>query len=285
MIHAIIPVHNRLSQTIKCLKSLKKQKYIKDLNIIIVDDASTDGTKKYLQKHFSDLTILDGDGSLFWGGAIRLGIQYVLNKKKQKDWVLIINNDVELSSETISNLVKIGKHNARKSLVIPLSISANDRKTVIKSGTIIKSWFFNLTTHLFVGKKIDQIKSKQPIKVDVMTGRCVLHPIEIFDIVGNYDGNKLKHHGCDFEFSLRIKKFGYSILLSPLNFVYLSDNEPIIKKTNFQKLIYTLFDIRSSLNIVKRFYITIRVVPFYAMLSFYFIGIIKSLYIFLKKES
>jgi GT2 family glycosyltransferase len=42
------------------------------LNIIIVDDASTDGTKKYLQNHFSDLTILNGDGSLFWGGAIKL---------------------------------------------------------------------------------------------------------------------------------------------------------------------------------------------------------------------
>jgi GT2 family glycosyltransferase len=285
MIHIVIPVHNRLSKTIKCIKSLNKQKYIKEINIIIVDDASTDGTKEYLQSYFTNLTIIDGDGSLFWGGAIKLGIQHALKKKKPNDWILIVNNDVELTSKTIYDLVKVSEINKRKSLVIPLSVSANDKKTVIKSGTIVNSWFFNLTTHLFVGKKVDCIKSQEPLKVDIMTGRCVLHPIELFDIVGNYDNKKLKHHGCDVEFSLRVKKFGYSILLCPLNFIYLSDNFQIEKKTIIQKFLYTLFDIRSPSNIINKFYITLRVVPFYAMLSFFFIGIVKSVYLFLKKET
>jgi glycosyltransferase involved in cell wall biosynthesis len=51
MIHVIIPTFNRLNYTITCLNSLKRQDNSKELNIIVVDDRSTDGTKKYLKRN------------------------------------------------------------------------------------------------------------------------------------------------------------------------------------------------------------------------------------------
>ena len=60
MIHVLIPVFNRLNLTIKCIKSLKKQNNYKFLNIIVIDDNSTDGTSVCLKKKFFDLTILKG---------------------------------------------------------------------------------------------------------------------------------------------------------------------------------------------------------------------------------
>ena len=74
MIHVIIPVHNRLKKTITCLKSLEKQNIYKNLRIIIVNDGSNDGTKEHITKNFPQVNIINGDGSLFWGGAINLGI-------------------------------------------------------------------------------------------------------------------------------------------------------------------------------------------------------------------
>ena len=53
MIHVIIPVYNRLKLTITCIKSIKKQDIYKELNIIVVDDNSSDGTSLYLKKKIS----------------------------------------------------------------------------------------------------------------------------------------------------------------------------------------------------------------------------------------
>ena len=51
MINVIIPVHNRLKLTIKCINSLKEQYNFSNLKIIVVDDASTDNTFQYLKAH------------------------------------------------------------------------------------------------------------------------------------------------------------------------------------------------------------------------------------------
>jgi len=285
MIHIIIPVHNRLAATLRCIKSIQKQKIKKKLNIIIVDDGSSDGTSAYIAKNFSNIKILKGSGFMFWGGAVNFGIESVLKKKKPGDWVLLINNDVELKTETISSLISISENNKRKSVVIPLTLSIIDKKTVIKSGTIIKSWFLNISKHLFAGMKNNEIMDKKPIKVDIMTCRCALHPIEMFKIAGNYDAKNFNHYGCDDEFSIRIKKYGYSILLCPSVTIYLTDNKSSIKqkKINIKNFIHSFFSMKSSSNIIDKFYLTMKLVPLYAKLSFFLIGVLKSLYVFLKK--
>ena len=109
MIHVLIPVFNRLNLTIKCIKSLKKQKSYESINIIVVDDNSTDGTSVCLKKKFLDLTILKGTGNLYWGGSIKLGIEYVMKICSDKDWILTVNNDVELLPDSIEKLLEVVK--------------------------------------------------------------------------------------------------------------------------------------------------------------------------------
>lgn len=71
---------------------------------------------------------------------------------KPKDWILLVNNDVELSFDAISHLVIIAIKKKRKALVGSLTIDADDRDTVVKSGTVVNSWFLNKTNHIFEKK-------------------------------------------------------------------------------------------------------------------------------------
>ena len=279
MINVIIPVHNRLKLTIKCINSLKEQYNFSNLKIIVVDDASTDNTFQYLKENFKNIIILKGSGSLFWGGAVNYGIEYVLKNSETNDWILLVNNDVELSVDTIKKLIEVSESKNRKAIVGALTVSSTDKQTIIKSGTIVKSWFLNITKHIFKDKKIMNLTLKNYEKVDLLTGRCLLHPIEIFKRVGNYDSKRFVHYGADDEFSMRIKKYGYSSLLCTSTIVFLEPNFEKKKITFFENF----FGIRSSSNIINKFKFTLEVVPIYAKLSFFLISIIKSLFIYLKK--
>ncbi len=283
MINVIIPVKNRIKYTVECITSLKKQDCASKLKIFIVDDGSTDNTKKIITKKFPEVKIFRGNGSLFWGGAVNYGIMNVLKFAKKNDWILLVNNDTEFKSNAITELIKNSKKFKRKVIMGALTVSFNDKKTIIKSGTIVKSWFLNITSHKFVGLNLNKLKVKKPVKVDFLTGRCLLHPIEIFRKVKNYNSKIFPHYGADDEFSIRVKKFGYLTILCPTSIVYLKDNNKIKKKINFKSFLFTFFSIKSSSNIINKFNLALIAVPFYAKLSFFIVGIIKSIIIFLKR--
>ena len=108
MIHVIIPVHNRIELTLKCITSLIKQENSEQLNIFVVDDGSTDETSKILPKKFPNVNLIKGTGSLFWCGAVNFGIDHVLKIAEENDWILLVNNDGELKSDGTSSLADCG---------------------------------------------------------------------------------------------------------------------------------------------------------------------------------
>lgn len=183
-------------------------------------------------------------------------------------------------------MIRVAKKKKRMALVGALTLKAEDRDTIVKSGTIVESWFFNKTKHIHEGLKLSAIKNKNdPIEVDFITGRCLLHPIEIFLKTGSYCKEELPHYGADDEFSIRIKKYGYSNFLCMTSIVYLAPNITHDKREISAKyFLETLFSIKSSSNIINKFHLTMKIVPFYAKGTFFVIGVIKSFYIFFKKK-
>ena len=106
----------------------------------------------------------------------------------------------------------------------------------------------------------------------------------MFSIVGNYDAKKFKHYGNDEEFSVRAKKFGYLSLLCPSSVIFVKSNEEIVpKKISVKYFFHTFFSMKSSVNIIDKFKLTIRIVPLYAKISFFIIGVLKTLFFFIKK--
>ena len=145
MIHIIIPVHNRFDYTKSCIESLEKQIISEELNVIVVDDGSTDNTKLFIKNYYPQIKVLEGNGNLFWGGAVHYGISYVRKIGKKNDWILLVNNDVEFAPNSISELIKECNKKKRKIIAGSLTVNYNDRSTVIKSGTIVESWTLNKT--------------------------------------------------------------------------------------------------------------------------------------------
>src|SRR6266850_1278185 len=72
-----VAVFNRIQYTRKCLELLLAQTYPR-LRTIVVDDGSGDGTYEMVRVEHPEVVLLRGHGSLYWTGAMRLGVEYIL---------------------------------------------------------------------------------------------------------------------------------------------------------------------------------------------------------------
>lgn len=283
MINIIIPVYNRINLTLKCIDSICKQKIFDELNIFIVDDGSTDNTSEIINHRYPFIKIIKGTGNLFSAGCFQLAISIVLKKCNLKDWILLISNDSELAPDTIIQLVNFAKLKKRKVLAGAMAINLKDRQTIIRSGAIVYSWFFNILKHVYDGKKVNELANLEPRKVDFIPGRCLLHPVEMFKKVGNYNSKKFKHYGNDEEFSIRAKKNGYASFLVPQSLIFVRSNKKHFSaEVSLKYFLFIFFNERSHVNIIDKFKITLEIVPLYAKLTFFFISILKTFYFFLK---
>src|SRR6266508_2413563 len=92
----LMTCYNRREKTLACLDALSRQVMPPDLvmHIYIVDDGSTDGTGAAVRKAHPAVRVLQGNGSLYNNGGMRLAFSEAL--KGDYDYYLWLNDDTTL---------------------------------------------------------------------------------------------------------------------------------------------------------------------------------------------
>ncbi len=248
MIYVLIPCHNNKAEVLTVLRCLQRQTY-RGFQVILVDDGSRDGTAEAVRRAFPEVSILRGDGNLWWTGAVELGVAHILPRSEPNDMVLLLNNDLTIDDDYLENLVEASGKEER---------------------TIVGSTLFDFHTRLFVeaGVTIDSRLNLYPNAnwdhvagcdvdhhVDVLPGRGMLIPREVFSTVGSFNRRKLPHYGSDYEFSIRAKRAGYNLLVAHKARVYsrqdLTGLEcPEGKTISLRECGKLLFSKKSKINII-----------------------------------
>jgi GT2 family glycosyltransferase len=275
-VFVVIPVHNRLDDTINCLEAFSKQDY-KNYAIIIVDDGSVDGTSKYIEEKFSDIVLLNGDGNLWWTGAVNEGVKYAINEGSDSDYVLTINNDVRVRNNFLSLMVEASEI-YRNTIINPLTVDIDTDK-IISSGNKMLSWILAASYHPHYGKKLDQIDRSKTISVHMLTGRGTIIPIKVFKKIGLYDNIAFPQYGGDNEFTCRANKNGFNLMILPKSAVYVKKEttglDPIYRNISLSQIIESFFSIRSTNNLAMRIRFARRCCPAYAQPSYFIITLLK----------
>ena len=100
-ISIIIPVYNRLEFTQKCLDSIFKYGSRYDFEIIVVDNASSDGTKEFLGGLPEKVIAVHNKENLGFAKACNLGA-----KRATGEYLLFLNNDTIVTRHWMDVLVK-----------------------------------------------------------------------------------------------------------------------------------------------------------------------------------
>src|SRR5262249_25124422 len=161
---------------------------VRDFQVVLVDDGSTDGTDEDVRQRFPDTVILRGDGNLWWTGAMARGVDYVLERCRDDDFVLALNNDLLFDESFLAALLE-GARTCPRAIVSSVVLDSVDRRRVLDAGQ-----FFDGTT---TGRPIRSGRDAN-LDTNVTTGRGVLFPVTVFRIAGNYLHRRLPHYHADF---------------------------------------------------------------------------------------
>lgn len=245
-VFAVVPVHNRWEQTRQCLLGLRNQTF-PNLRTFVVDDGSTDGTKKNLEAEFPEVAVVPGDGTLWWAGGVNRGMEAALREASEEDFLLIVNNDLSFDDDFLSRLCRESVERGRASLA-PVS---RDRRTgeTVDCGLIV-DWK--------AGKIVSAERSggrgrtREP---DAFSTRGLLLPVPVATGAGLLREKDLPHYLSDVEYTLRIRKLGFPIHRAESAFATLDTATTGLKvkpgtSSSWQEIRDHFFDYRSPSNII-----------------------------------
>lgn len=103
----IILTWNGLELTRRCLESLRPSLLPSYVNVVVVDNGSTDGTVEYL-KTLRHISVIENNKNLGYARAVNIGVKYASESAD----IVLLNNDVELiESDWLTRLQEVAWEN------------------------------------------------------------------------------------------------------------------------------------------------------------------------------
>ena len=121
MISAIVVNYNGAELLSACLESLCTQTY-SDLEVIVVDNASTDGSDKIPVEFEACVHLIRSKGNLGYGGGINAGIA-----EASGDLIFALNNDIVLDRSCVEYLARAMGEDSRIGMCAPKMLLPDGR--------------------------------------------------------------------------------------------------------------------------------------------------------------
>lgn len=209
------------------LKSLLKNTY-PNLEVILVDNASTDTSVSVLQKEFGDnprFRLLQNPINMYSQG-LNLGIKNSTGK-----YVAFFNNDATVDNGYFETMVKFMESHKNVALAQGKLLSSKNKKLIDCVGETMD--IYGNPTSIGNSEEAVDTYTKQ-MDILSVTGSCSILRKSITEEIGFFDND----YGIgyeDMDLALRARRYGYDIVYIPTAYVYhkrgATDLSPIIKTT------------------------------------------------------
>jgi GT2 family glycosyltransferase len=246
----IIPVHNALDYTIKCLKNLYDEinpvlSDSKVVETIVVDDGSTDGTKEWILENYPKVNILQGDGNMWWSGGINVGMQFAMDKLACTHF-LWWNNDILTNGQFFPNLFNILVDSTSEEIHGSKIYQLSNRNELWSAGG-----YFNTKTGKkdMYGRGETNDNYNEPFEVDWFPGMGTIFHRSVYETIGLCDAKHFPQYHGDSDYTFRAKKAGFKLILQP-SLVLFNDTANTAKKheDSFRQLLKSLTHTKSLYN-------------------------------------
>lgn len=210
-LHTVIVVLNWCGEedTTDCLRSLGGQR-AEGVEILLVDNASPDGSGERLHRAFPDVPYLQTDENLGYGGGNNAGLRWARERGARR--ALVLNNDTVVEPCAVSRMVETLEETPGAGAVVPRIVYDDDPERIWYGGERF-SPLHGLGLHEHEGRAADP-HDVTPRPVTFMTGCACLLSLDAIDDVGGF-AEDFFAYAEDAELSVRLVRAGYSIVYEP----------------------------------------------------------------------
>lgn len=99
-VSVIIVTYNSRAVLGPCLESLKRQTLFRQTEVLVVDNASSDGTPELIRTEYPWVELVRGSENVGYSRGVNLGI-----RRAQGDYLLVLNPDTVVQEDSIAKLV------------------------------------------------------------------------------------------------------------------------------------------------------------------------------------
>lgn len=201
----------------RCLASLEAHRGGLEIDVLVVDNASTDGSARAAIKAHPWARLVENPGNRYLSPAWNQGAAATT-----APYLLFLNPDTEWWRGTLADLVAVARARPRAGIVGPMV--RNTDGTVYPSGRTFPS-VIDAFGHAFLSPFSRQNPFTRRHEmggwdrtsertVDWVSGSCMLLPREAFDAVGGFD-ERFPLYGEELDMATRLRDAGWTVLFTP----------------------------------------------------------------------
>ena len=220
LVSCVVVTHNCRDELVGCLKALTESAETVSVEILVVDNASSDGTAEIVEQGFPSVKLIYNRENMFLTRANNQGLAQARGK-----YVLVINPDVFVQKDTLPKMVEFME--AHPSAGAASCMFLNQQGKTIQACC----WHFRTLAwvimsrepqrRLFANSNVLQDVQmadwdrRTQREVDVVSGALTIARMSALQQVGFFDEDFLLYFSDD-DLCMRLKRVGFSVFHTPV---------------------------------------------------------------------
>jgi GT2 family glycosyltransferase len=201
-----------------CLESIYRTMGNLNYEIIVVDNASSDGSLSLLDEKYSQITKIRNQKNRGFGTANNQAFAVMKGK-----YALLLNTDTVLKPDAVSKLYSFAEAHHQTAIICGQLLNANDKKqnSVATFPTLLTlALNTSLLEYLFPKHyPSKRYKHKEPIEIDSAVGACMLIRKKALDEIGFFD-ERYFFFFEETDIAYALKRAGWKVFYVPDAFIY-----------------------------------------------------------------
>jgi len=185
-----------------------------DADVILVDNASSDGTADIVEKEFPQVDVIRSAQNLGFVGGSNLGIREAL--RHGYEYILILNQDTEIEPNFLVEIVRVAS-SKNVGIVQGMLVLGGERSLANNAGNALHYLGFGFVKHY--REPVERLSSREPFEIGYASGAALLVKRSVLERVGVLDEKFFMYHE-DLDLCWRAKLAGYQVLLAPQAVAY-----------------------------------------------------------------
>jgi len=229
-----------------CLDSLLRTTHLNH-HILLVDNASTDGSVDYVRERYPAVEVVVNDGNIGFARGNNVGFLHAL--KSGADFVMLLNADTEVEPDWLDGLMEVMDADPNVGICGSKIMMFSQRGLISSFGHRMN--LLGFAWDACVGR-IDGPRWQEVQEVISVCGAALLIRREALEAVGLFDPMYFAYYE-DVDLALRVRMCGYTVKVAPRSIVYhkysaFFERQPLTKallsKRNYFLFVLKFFPLR-----------------------------------------